>query len=210
MSSDLRQYYLQQMGIETWVLRGSPVSQNALKKLETAVSSCTRCPLHLTRTQTVFARGNPHAELMIVGEVPGFDEDIQGSPFVGKAGTLLHQMLSSIGLSENDVYMTNALKCRPPSSSDPLLEEMTQCTSFLTQQLALVEPKLILAVGQFPGQFLLNSTDFLANIRSKVHYYAGIPVVITFHPDHLLGNPQDKKKAYEDLILVKQLLAGSR
>ena len=210
MSHDLRQYYLQQMGIETWALRARRTYKQDLSQLATEVSTCVRCPLHKTRTQTVFARGNVNAQLMIIGEAPGFYEDQQGLPFVGKAGQLLNKMLSSIGLSENDVYIANVLKCRPANNRDPAPEEISECYGYLSQQIALVAPKLILAVGRFAGQFLLNATYPLSNMRNQIHTYQGTPVLVSYHPAYLLRNLADKKNAYKDLLVVKRLLEHDR
>ena len=206
MSYNLQQYYLQQMGIETWVVREPLVHKKSLAGLAEEVSSCTRCTLHQTRTQTVFARGNSKANLMIIGEAPGLHEDQQGLPFVGKAGFLLNKMLSSIGISADDVYISNVLKCRPPDNRDPLSEEIAQCSGYLSQQIALVAPKLILAVGRFAGQFLLNVTTPLSKMRGNVYDYHGTSVIVTYHPAYLLRNPADKKNAYRDLLMIKQLL----
>ena len=206
MSYNLQQYYLQQMGIETWVVREPLVHKKSLAGLAEEVSSCTRCTLHQTRAQTVFARGNSKANLMIIGEAPGLHEDQQGLPFVGKAGFLLNKMLSSIGISADDVYISNVLKCRPPDNRDPLSEEIAQCSGYLSQQIALVAPKLILAVGRFAGQFLLNVTTPLSKMRGNVYDYHGTSVIVTYHPAYLLRNPADKKNAYRDLLMIKQLL----
>ncbi len=202
----MRQYYLQQMGIKPWVLRKAKVDKKNLNDLALTVSNCVLCPLHKTRTQTVFARGNPDARLMIVGEAPGFYEDQQGLPFVGKAGGLLNKMLSSIELSDEDVYIANVLKCRPPNNRDPNAEEIQQCSEHLSQQIALVAPKLILAAGHFAGQFLLKATTPLNKMRQKIHDYNGTPVLVSYHPAYLLRNPADKKNAYQDLLFIKQLL----
>ncbi len=206
MPHDLRHYYLQQMGIEPWVLRASRVHKKNLAQLAEDVAACVRCPLHQTRTQTVFARGSTDAKLMIIGEAPGFHEDQQGFPFVGKAGRLLDKMLNSIGLSGSDVYIANVLKCRPPDNRDPTPEEISQCSGYLSAQIAMVTPKLILAVGRFSGQFLLNVTFPLNKMRSKVHDYQGTPVLVSYHPAYLLRNPAEKKNAYRDLLVVKRLL----
>jgi DNA polymerase len=231
MSRNLQHYYLQQMGIEPWILREKPnkllsnhasegstqpvvgpekiaVDTNLLANLAKQVSSCTRCPLAQTRTQTVFARGNPQAKLMIVGEAPGFYEDQQGKPFVGKAGGLLNRMLRSIGLSDEDVYIANVLKCRPPNNRDPNSEEISQCCDYLAQQIAIVSPHLILAVGRFAGQFLLKTAYPLNKMRGTIHDYQGKRVLVSYHPAYLLRNPGDKKKAYHDLLSVKKLLAN--
>lgn len=206
----MRQYYLQQMGITPWVLREAVVHKKSLADLALEVSTCERCPLHETRKQTVFARGNPNASLMIIGEAPGFYEDQQGFPFVGKAGALLNRMISSIGLTEDDIYIANVLKCRPPNNRDPKLEEIEQCCDYLSQQIEMVKPKLLLAVGRFAGQFLLKSTQPLNKMRNKTHNYNGISVVVSYHPAYLLRNPADKKNAYSDLLVVKQLFGDRK
>ncbi|WP_133127440.1 uracil-DNA glycosylase [Legionella nagasakiensis] len=208
MQKSLQQYYLQQMGIETWVLRHD-ASQPSLQALALEVQSCTHCPLHKTRTQTVFARGNPKAKLMIIGEAPGFHEDKQGLPFVGKAGNLLNKMLLSIGFTAEDVYIANVIKCRPPNNRDPKAEEIEACSTHLTQQIILVNPQLILAVGRFAGQFLLNQFLPLNKMRHHVHHYQGKQVLVSYHPAYLLRNPKDKKKAYADLLNVRRLILAA-
>ena len=208
MSHDLRQYYLQQMGIETWELRANRTHKKNMANLAADVSSCIRCPLHKTRTQTVFSSANMNASLMIIGDAPGFDDDQQGLPFVGKAGGLLNKMLNSIGLSAEHVCLANALKCRPPDDRTPTSEEFSQCCDYLAQQIVMVAPKLILAVGSLAGQFLLNSTSQFDDMRGNVHDYQGTPVLISYHPSHLLTYPTDKKNAYKDLLIVKQLLGA--
>ena len=206
MSDNLRHYYLQQMGIENWVVREAHTHKKNLAELAAEVSTCVRCPLHQTRTQTVFARGNLKANLMIIGEAPGFQEDKQGLPFVGNSGVFFNKMLNSIGLSGEDVYFANLLKCRPPENRDPQVEEITKCSDYLAQQIVMVAPKLILAAGHFAAEFLLNTTSPLNKMRNKVHDYQGTPIVVSYHPAHLLRNPADKKNAYSDLLLVKRCL----
>jgi uracil-DNA glycosylase family 4 len=208
MSDELTRYYLQTMGIESWILRQeTPVCEKNLVALECEVAACTRCPLHKTRTQTVFSRGNSKARLMIIGEAPGFYEDQQGLPFVGKAGSLLNQMLQSIEMSEEDVYIANVLKCRPPNNRDPATEEIEQCSSYLAQQIDYIAPSLILALGRFAGQFLLKKTLPLSQLRKTVHRYKNTPFLVSYHPAYLLRNPVDKKRAFIDLIAVKKMLA---
>ncbi len=210
MSRDDHPYYLQQIGIDIWKTRSpiQPSSTILLAELTKRVSSCTRCPLHQSRTQTVFSRGNPHAKLMIIGEAPGFHEDKQGQPFVGKAGGLLNRMLISIQLTENDVYIANVLKCRPPDNRDPNIEEIEQCSEYLVQQIKAVQPKLIFAVGRFAAQSLLKQPSLtLTNMRGKVHRYLETPVIVSYHPAYLLRNPNDKKKAYQDLLFLKKTLS---
>lgn len=209
MTDALKQYYLQTMGIESWVMRAtqSPTCTNQLVELAEEVAKCQRCSLHKTRTQTVFSRGNPKAKLMIIGEAPGFYEDQQGLPFVGKAGSLLNQMLASIGLNEENVYIANVLKCRPPNNRDPAMEEIAHCSDYLTAQISFISPSLILALGRFAGQFLVNKALPLNQLRKHIHHYQNTPFLVSYHPAYLLRNPKDKKKAYEDLITVKNYLA---
>ncbi len=204
---ELTQYYLQTMGIDSWLLRQTtPSCEQQLAVLAQEVASCQRCPLHKTRTQTVFARGNAKAKLMIIGEAPGFYEDKQGLPFVGKAGSLLNQMLHSVGMGENDIYIANVLKCRPPNNRDPAITEIEQCSLYLTQQIDSIAPHLILALGRFAGQFLYNKQLPLNQLRNSIHRYKSIPFIVSYHPAYLLRNPIDKKKAYQDLMTVKQYL----
>lgn len=214
--NQLRLYYLQQLGIKPWVVRDStdsaqvtltkPCAVTEFTSLLENVASCTKCSLHATRTQTVFARGNPKAKLMIIGEAPGFYEDKQGMPFVGKAGTLLNRMLASIGMSEDDVYIANVLKCRPPDNRDPQLDEIQQCSGYLTQQIRMINPNVLLAVGRFAGHFLLQQALPLSKMRNISHSYENKPVFVSYHPAYLLRNPADKSKAYGDLLRVKQKL----
>lgn len=207
MFDPLSNYYLQTMGIDQWSIRRVKRSgEEALLILAQEVSACTRCSLHKTRTQTVFSRGSPQAKLMIIGEAPGYYEDQQGKPFVGKAGYLLNQMLHSIGMTETDVYIANVLKCRPPNNRDPAAEEIIKCADYLTRQIGLLAPQLILALGRFAGQFLLNKPLSLNQLRKSVHRYNNTPFIVSYHPAYLLRNPADKKKAYADLIAVKKFL----
>lgn len=208
MLQNLRHYYLHQMGIDVWTTRKARVHQKNLDELALKVSACVRCPLHQTRTQTVFSRGNPNASLMIIGEAPGAHEDKQGLPFVGDAGGLLNKMLQSIGMACEDVYITNVIKCRPPENRPPNQEEITACANHLSEQIAILTPKVILAVGHCAGQFLLGSTAPLNQMRKKVHDFNGISVIVSYHPAYLLRHPADKKYAYEDLLLVQQRLKG--
>lgn len=205
----MRDYYLQQMGITPWVLRPTPQPScsQTLDILQQTVSACTRCPLHQTRTQTVFARGNPEARLMIVGEAPGYYEDQQGLPFVGKAGSLLNKMIQSIGLNEDAVYIANVLKCRPPNNRDPQVAEIQQCKTYLAEQIAAVKPVLILGLGRFAGHFLTASNLALGKLRQQSYLYENTPVLISYHPAYLLRNPIDKKKAYEDWRKVPPYLS---
>lgn len=203
-SSNHHAYYLNQLGIDVWVRRQEEAADEPLQQLKASVASCTRCPLHANRTHTVFARGNPHASVMVVGEAPGYYEDQQGLPFVGKAGRLLDKMLRSVGLSEEDVYIANVLKCRPPDNRDPTEAEIAACHQHLAEQITLVNPALLLAVGRFAGQFLIKQSLPLNRMRQHVHQYGNRPVIVSYHPAYLLRNPNDKKKAYADLLMLQQ------
>ena len=176
-------------------------TDNTLDTLKNTVAACTRCALHQTRTQTVFGVGDPNARLMVIGEAPGFHEDQQGEPFVGRAGQLLTAMLKSIHCSREDVYIANILKCRPPENRDPLADEVATCTRYLDEQIALVKPRLLLAVGRIAAHYLLKTKSSLESLRGKLHHYGDnqTPLIITYHPAYLLRSPQEKKKAYTDL-----------
>jgi uracil-DNA glycosylase family 4 len=179
-------------------------------ELESRVLGCTRCALHETRTRTVFGTGNRAAEWMIVGEAPGADEDRQGEPFVGRAGQLLTAMLAAIGLRREEVFVTNVLKCRPPGNRDPLPEEVACCHEYLERQMALVEPALLLVVGRIAAHNLLQTDLPVGRLRGRVHRYgtAGIPLVVTYHPAYLLRSPLEKRRAWEDLQLARQVYRG--
>ena len=176
--------------------------------LRHCVGECKACPLHMTRTQTVFGRGSQQARLMVIGEAPGFHEDQQGQPFVGRAGKLLDAMLAAIGLDPQSIYIANILKCRPPSNRDPLKEEVQQCTPFLIRQIALLKPTLLLAVGRIAAHFLLENERPLSHLRQTIHTYGknSLPLIVTYHPAYLLRNPKDKAKAWLDLQLAAQTL----
>lgn len=197
------------LGLLPWERRQLPQAANSdWDNLQHRVSACTACSLHTTRTQTVFGVGNRQADLMIIGEAPGFHEDKQGEPFVGRAGQLLTAMIKTIGFDRSDVYIANILKCRPPENRDPLPAEVALCTSFLDQQIALVQPRLLLAVGRIASHYLLNTKSSLESLRNKVHGYGTneIPLIVTFHPAYLLRSPADKKKAFMDLRFAKKIL----
>lgn len=178
--------------------------------LAAEVSACTRCELHCTRTQTVFGVGNRHATWMVIGEAPGEQEDLQGEPFVGRAGQLLNEMLRAIGLQRDEVYIANILKCRPPRNRDPKPEEVAACEGYLKRQIALLQPCIILAAGRIAAQNLLKTTEAIGKLRSRVFQYEGIPLVITYHPAYLLRSPLEKRKAWQDLLLAVETLNQSR
>jgi uracil-DNA glycosylase family 4 len=182
-------------------------------ELRDAVSGCTACKLCGGRTQTVFGVGNEQAHWMIVGEAPGEQEDRQGEPFVGKSGQLLDNMLRSLGLTRGEappaqqVYIANTVKCRPPGNRNPEPEELAQCEPFLIRQIALVKPRIILAMGRFAVQSLLRSTEPIGRLRGRVHHYQGVPLVVTYHPAYLLRNPEDKARSWDDLCLAREVLS---
>lgn len=205
--------YLQAMDIQPWYLKKNlpSVETNnhldiAWKTLHTEVAQCNACSLHESRTQTVFGIGNLNADLMIIGEAPGFYEDKQGEPFVGRAGQLLNAMLTTIGLNREVVFIANILKCRPPQNRDPLPEEVNLCTSFLVRQISLVKPKLLLALGRVASHYLLKITTPLNQLRGKIYEYENIPLIVTYHPAYLLRNPSDKRKAFHDLQFTLETL----
>jgi len=173
--------------------------------LRERVAGCTLCELCKTRTQTVFGVGNTQAEWLVIGEAPGAEEDRQGEPFVGRAGQLLNAMLLAIGLPRETVFIANILKCRPPGNRDPKPEEVSRCLPYLSAQIALLKPKVILAVGRIAAQNLLATDAPLARLRGKLHTFgvANTPLVITYHPAYLLRTPGDKRKAWEDLKFAR-------
>ncbi len=177
--------------------------------LKAAVSGCTKCGLHKSRTQTVFGVGDESAEWMLIGEAPGAEEDRLGDPFVGQAGKLLDNMLAAIGLSRRkNVYIANVLKCRPPGNRNPTPEEVAQCSPHLLKQIELIRPKLIVAMGRFAAQTLLESDSSIASLRGRVHRYAGVPLIVTYHPAYLLRTLEDKAKAWQDLVFARRTMTG--
>jgi len=183
-------------------------THEAWERLAAEVRACTLCALHKTRTQTVFGVGRRDAELLVIGEAPGADEDRQGEPFVGRAGQLLNAMLRAIGLPRGEVYIANILKCRPPGNRDPQPEEASLCTSYLARQIALVNPRAILAVGRIAAQWLLQTDSPIGRLRGRVFRYgeSGTPLVVTYHPAYLLRSPLQKATAWTDLCMVRELL----
>lgn len=187
--------------------RAQAIAQMDWEQLQQAVNNCTACKLCETRQQAVFGVGNPAAQLMVVGEAPGADEDAQGEPFVGKAGKLLDNMLLSIGQARTkQVFIANVLKCRPPGNRNPQADEIAQCAPFLQRQIELISPQVLLASGRFAISSLLNDDAPISALRGKVHHYRQIPVIVSYHPAYLLRNMPDKAKAWQDLLLLKSQL----
>lgn len=205
---ELMPWELRRANVEVVADAVMPVA-SAWDTLKQTVSACTACSLHESRTQTVFGVGNTQAKLMIIGEAPGFNEDKQGEPFVGRAGQLLTAMLKAMQLTRDDVYIANILKCRPPENRDPKAEEVALCTGFLDQQIALVKPQLMLAVGRIAAHYLLKTKATLESMRNQLHHYhqGNTPLIITYHPAYLLRSPADKKKAFLDLQFARRTLA---
>ncbi len=228
--SSSRGDHLAQLGVQLYSLRSPPAGEDtaedssaqALERgnvvevpmmdwetLRQTVSGCTRCGLQTTRTQTVFGVGNPQAELMVIGEAPGADEDAQGEPFVGRAGQLLNNMLKALGLERSQVYIANILKCRPPNNREPKPEEAAHCAPYLERQIALVDPRIIVAVGRIAAQNLLQTDTPIGRMRGRVYHFGAraIPVIVTYHPAYLLRSPGEKRKAWADLQFAQDVLA---
>ena len=193
---------------ETTVPEKAPTAGGWIE-LKQAVPACTKCSLHKSRTQTVLGVGDEDADWLLVGEAPGADEDRIGEPFVGQAGRLLDNMLAAIDLKRGaNVYIANVLKCRPPGNRNPEPEEVAKCTPHLLRQIELIRPKLIVAMGRFAAQTLLNTDATIASLRGRLHSYAGVPLIVTYHPAYLLRTLPDKSKAWADLVFAKKTMAG--
>lgn len=233
----LRRKYLDAMGIQVWEQRGEPpvriedeadadkttiekiqvrsegpsaekISQMDWDELQQKVVSCAACDLHASRTQAIFGVGSRQADLLIIGEAPGADEDRQGEPFVGRAGKLLNEMLFAIGLDRKEVYIANILKCRPPNNRDPQATEVFSCEPYLRRQVLLLQPKMMLAVGRIAAQNLLKTETSIGKLRGKQYQYPDteIPVIVTYHPAYLLRSPMEKRKVWQDLLSVRDWL----
>jgi len=185
----------------------SKTAADALVAVRTEIGDCTRCKLHAQgRKQIVFGVGNPEADLMFVGEAPGADEDAQGIPFVGRAGQLLTKIIEAIGLKREDVYIANVIKCRPPGNRNPEQDEVDTCEPFLFQQIDIIKPKAIVALGTFAARALLRTLDPISRLRGRVYDYRGAKLIPTFHPAYLLRNPASKREVWEDMKVVRTLL----
>jgi uracil-DNA glycosylase len=175
------------------------------------LGDCTRCKLHrLGRTQIVFGVGNPAADLMFVGEAPGHDEDVQGFPFVGRAGQLLTKIIEAIDLRREDVYIANVLKCRPPQNRNPEPDEVASCEPFLRRQVEAVGPRVIVALGSFAARTLLRTEETISRLRGRVYEYGGAKLVATYHPAYLLRSPDKKRETWEDMKRVRAILQGEK
>ncbi len=240
MEESKRLNYLDQMGIQAWVSNKHVVEEvqkqheqainnkkvtltenlstqeikiaASLDELKKTVSGCSLCELHRSRKQTVFGTGHPAAEWLIIGEAPGADEDQMGEPFVGRAGQLLTSMLRAMGLAREEVFIANILKCRPPNNRDPQANEIDNCSSYLRQQIELIQPKIILVVGRIAAQSLLNMDTPIGKMRGQQFRYQDttIPVIATYHPAYLLRSPQQKRAAWEDLKFAMQVFSAQK
>jgi DNA polymerase len=183
---------------------------DALSALRVEIGpDCTRCKLHtLGRRQVVFGVGNPNADLMFVGEAPGADEDVQGEPFVGRAGQLLTKIIEAIGMARSDVYIANVIKCRPPQNRNPEPDEVDRCEPFLFRQIETIKPKVIVALGKFAAQSLLKTTEPITRLRGREYKYRDAILMPTYHPAFLLRNPSSKREVWEDMKRVRAILAG--
>ena len=197
---------LQEMGLApVWRLKKKS-NDEEWRELKARVSGCEDCKLRAGCTQTVFGVGDERADWMLVGEAPGAEEDKIGEPFVGQAGKLLDNMLAAISLERRNVYIANVIKCRPPGNRNPEADEVAKCSPHLLRQIALIQPRLILAMGRFAAQTLLNTDATIASLRGRVHSYAGVPLVVTYHPAYLLRTLPDKSKAWVDLLFARKAI----
>jgi len=232
ITQDQQRQYLRLMGIDIWLDKTAQVDADIPEQqpeyvtqktveptlessnwpdLKNRVANCQRCDLHQGRKQTVFGSGDSKADWMIIGEAPGAEEDRQGEPFVGRAGQLLNSMLLAIGLNREQVFIANILKCRPPNNRDPKAEEVLQCENYLRQQIAHVQPRIILALGRIAAQNLLKTETAIGKMRGQRYLYpqTNIPLVVTYHPAYLLRSPVEKSKSWQDLQLAMEVYKGA-
>ncbi len=187
-----------------------PIEEMDWTSLESTIRVCTNCDLHERRTHAVVGTGNRQASWLIIGEAPGEQEDLQGEPFVGRAGVLLNNMLKAVGLDRTAVYIANVVKCRPPANRDPRPEETSACYAYLQRQISLIRPEMILLIGRIAAQNLLKTNIAVGRLRGKVHFLAegNIPMIVTYHPAYLLRRPSEKQKAWEDLKLAMETVSA--
>jgi len=224
---DVKSYlgYLRERGIEELPVREEAEKENprtraplqrkgetkgdALKAIRDDLGECKRCKLHRTRKTIVFGEGNPGAKLMFVGEGPGFDEDVQGRPFVGRAGQLLTKIIESINLKREEVYIANIVKCRPPQNRNPEPDEIQACRGFVLGQIEAIRPKILCALGTFAAQTLLKTDAKISSLRGRFHDVGGVKVMPTYHPAFLLRNPEKKKEVWEDMKKIAEELKNA-
>lgn len=221
LSEPTQLQYLNAMGITIWQSRFAVtqapeiaiehhpitpeiVTPNSWETLRADVSNCELCSLCTTRTQTVFGEGNENADWLFIGEAPGQHEDEQGRPFIGEAGQLLSEMCRAMNLTRGEIFIANILKCRPPKNRDPHIDEIKQCSGYLQRQIALIQPKMIIAVGRIAAQSLLETTEKIGKLRGQVHQFENIPLIAIYHPSYLLRSLTEKRKAWHDLQFALQ------
>ena len=185
-------------------------SDSNLNDLDRHICTCTKCRLGATRTKFVFGVGNPDADVLVIGEAPGADEDAQGEPFVGRAGQLLNKILAAVNFKREEVYIANILKCRPPNNRRPSPDEVEQCEPYLWKQIELIKPKFILCLGLTAAQTLLKTEESLTSLRASIHNYHGVPTFVTYHPAALLRNPNWKRPAWEDVQKLRKMYDDSK
>ena len=202
--------YSKVCGIKYFQASGKPKCMNTgdkqtdLNNIIEQMGDCKRCKLYSTRKNIVFGEGNPDARLVFVGEAPGADEDVQGHPFVGKAGQLLTKIIEAIDLKRSDVYIANILKCRPPSNRNPEEDEITTCIPFLKKQLEIIDPKIICTLGNIATRALLDTNTGITRLRGRFHELSGSKVMPTYHPSYLLRDPSKKRETWEDMKIIKK------
>jgi DNA polymerase len=205
----LREAVSQESSLPDEVKQKTGIQDMDWSRLKAKVTGCTDCKLRAGCTQTVFGVGDEKADWLLVGEAPGAEEDRLGEPFVGQAGRLLDNMLAAVDLDRGrNVYIANVLKCRPPGNRNPEPDEVAKCAPHLLRQIGLIQPKLILAMGRFAAQTLLGTDASIASLRGRTHQYAGVPLIVTYHPAYLLRNLPDKSKAWADLVFAKRTIEG--
>ena len=198
-----RALYGNHIFLDVQTVKNSVQNIDKLASFYSSINQCQKCSLGKTRTNFVFGTGNPQADIVLVGEAPGEKEDLQGEPFVGRAGKLLDKILEAIELSREDIYICNVLKCRPPKNRDPLPSQVDLCEPYLKTQLSLIKPKLIVALGRIAACTILRTKEPLKNLRNQIFKYEGIDLLVTYHPAALLRNPNFKIPAWEDFQLIR-------
>ena len=201
---------LELMDIDTEWMRSDCMVKNSslsLEDLELDAKNCQKCELYKTRNNVVFGSGHYKAKILIIGEAPGKDEDLSGQPFVGRAGKLLSEILFSMNLNRDDVYITNTVKCRPPENRNPSSSETLSCDFFLENQINLISPNVIILLGKVAAQKMINTSEAMSSLRGKVYYYKDmkIPMLVFYHPAYLLRSPTEKKKVWDDILLLKNI-----
>jgi len=207
---DARRYFEQQSLFEDrWFVKLPEIKPQPIQTLDQLyrhMLECHKCPLADTRTNLVFGVGDPHAQVVFVGEAPGQQEDLQGEPFVGRAGQLLNKILESVEIARESIYITNILKCRPPANRDPTAQETALCIPYLEQQLRLIRPKVIVALGRIAAQYLLNRTDPINRLRGKMYDRSGSKLLVTYHPAAILRTPSLKRDTVQDMKMLRKIL----